>query len=74
MVLDGTVVVNSDSIGVVGQVWYGMVLAIIVLASVVCSVGGQQVCSQPGKNRIWGSSSQRLRPGAVLPPSRDHYT
>ena len=32
------------------------------------------VCSQPGKNRIWGSSSQRLRPGAVLPPSRDHYT
>ena len=34
----------------------------------------EQVCSQLGKNRIWGSSSQRLRPGAVLPPSRDHYT
>ena len=24
VVLDGTVVVNSDSIGVVGQVWYGV--------------------------------------------------
>ena len=32
------------------------------------------VCSHLGKNRIWGSSSQRLRPCAVLPPSRDHYT
>ena len=38
VVLDGTVVVNSDSIGVVGQVWYGMVLAIIVLVSIVLSI------------------------------------
>ena len=34
--------VNSDSIGVVGQVWYGMVLAIIVLASIVLVLVGSK--------------------------------